>query len=288
MKLSIITINYNDVNGLRKTIDSVLAQTWTDFEWIIIDGGSTDGSREVIEQKQKHLSFWCSEPDKGVYNALNKGIAHANGKYICCMNAGDCFYESETLTKVFEKEHDEDILYGDWEEVYPNEIILKHEPYPIDFHVFCHQNICHQAMFVKSTHLKQRGFDESYKLLADYARWTEMLLAKCSIAFVDCIVCRYDMGGISSTNLELALSESKRIQAEIVPPCIYPMLEELDYYVSICAFARLKLLLNNGGIQSKIICGFLKLMDRLFLHYDFATQNKLNCIKTKENEFFKV
>lgn len=279
MKLSIITINYNDVKGLQKTIDSVLMQTWKDFEWIVIDGGSTDGSRDVIEKYKQHFVFWCSEPDKGVYNALNKGVSYAKGEYICCMNAGDCFYESNTLAKIFEKDHDEDILYGDWIEVYPDKSVLKHEPYPIDFHVFRHQNICHQAMFVKTSHLKMKGFDESYKLLADFARWTEMLLAKCTIAFVDCIVCRYNMGGISSNNFELAYAESQRIEKEIVPPCIYPMLEELDYYSSICAFARLKLLLKNGGFQSKFIRGVLKIMDKLFLHYDFASQNKLNCIK---------
>lgn len=279
MKLSIITINFNDVNGLLKTIKSILAQSWKNFEWIVIDGGSTDGSREVIEQYKKYFSFWCSEPDKGIYNALNKGISHANGEYVSCMNAGDCFYEPDTLKTVFKEEHHEDIVYGDWLQVYPNEEFVMHEPYPIDFHVFRHQNICHQAMFVKAIHLKQKGFDESYKLLADYARWTEMLLDKCSVAFVDCVVCRYNMGGVSSSNFDLAYAESQRIEKELVPPCIYPMLEELDYYSSVCAFARLKLLLKNGGLQSKIIRGFLKIMDRLFLHYDFASQNKLNCRK---------
>ena len=77
MKLSIITINYNNKAGLQKTIDSVVAQTWRDFEWIIIDGGSTDGSKELIEQYQQHFAYWCSEPDKGVYNAMNKGIDKA-------------------------------------------------------------------------------------------------------------------------------------------------------------------------------------------------------------------
>ena len=74
MKLSIITINYNNRDGLQKTIDSVVAQTWRDFEWIIIDGGSTDGSKELIEKYKDHFAFWCSEPDKGICNAMNKGI----------------------------------------------------------------------------------------------------------------------------------------------------------------------------------------------------------------------
>ena len=93
MKLSIITINYNNCDGLQKTIDSVIAQTWRDFEWIVIDGGSTDGSKELLEQYKEHFSYWCSEPDKGIYNAMNKGIAKANGDYLNFMNSGDAFYE---------------------------------------------------------------------------------------------------------------------------------------------------------------------------------------------------
>ena len=80
MKLSIITINYNNKAGLQKTIDSVICQTWKDYEWIIIDGGSTDGSKELIEQYQQYFAYWCSEPDKGVYNAMNKGITKAKGE----------------------------------------------------------------------------------------------------------------------------------------------------------------------------------------------------------------
>ena len=100
MTLSIITINYNDVHGLQKTINSVLSQTWKDYEWIIIDGGSTDGSKELIEKYQQHFSFWCSEPDKGIYNAINKGIAHAHGDYIQFLHSGDYLFEPTTLEKV--------------------------------------------------------------------------------------------------------------------------------------------------------------------------------------------
>lgn len=276
MKLSIITINYNDINGLQKTIESVLAQTWKDFEWIVIDGGSTDGSREIIEQYKEHFSYWCSEPDKGIYNALNKGIYHANGEYISCMNAGDCFYEATTLSKVFEKDHNEEILYGDWVQVYPNKEIIMHEPYPIDFHAFLHQNICHQAMFVKTAKLKQKGFDESFKLLADYVRWTELLLQGANVFYTHSIICRYDMKGASNNNSVLCKQESRRIIEEYVPHCILPMMEQLDYYQSKCAFYRLKLLLEKGGFISFSIRLILKMFDKCFLHFDFATQNKFN------------
>ena len=82
MKYSIITINYNNCDGLRKTIESVISQSYKDYEFIIIDGGSTDGSRDVIEQHSRSIDYWVSEPDKGVYNAMNKGIRQAKGDYL--------------------------------------------------------------------------------------------------------------------------------------------------------------------------------------------------------------
>ena len=89
MHLSIVTINYNNLSGLQKTIDSVLSQSFEDFEWIVIDGGSTDGSKELLEQYQEHFAYWCSVPDKGIYNAINKGIKLATGDIIGLLNSGD-------------------------------------------------------------------------------------------------------------------------------------------------------------------------------------------------------
>ena len=94
MKLSIITVNLNNLEGLKKTYESVVCQTFTDYEWLVIDGGSTDGSREFIEQHQDKFAYWCSEPDKGIYNAMNKGIVKAKGEYLNFMNSGDCFASS--------------------------------------------------------------------------------------------------------------------------------------------------------------------------------------------------
>lgn len=112
MKLSIITVNLNNLEGLKKTYDSVVCQTFTDYEWLVIDGGSTDGSREFIEQHQDKFAYWCSEPDKGIYNAMNKGIVRAKGEYLNFMNSGDCFACEETVAEVFGKNRTADILYG--------------------------------------------------------------------------------------------------------------------------------------------------------------------------------
>ena len=89
-KVSVITISYNNAEGLRRTIESVVAQNYSDYEYIIIDGGSTDNSRQIIESYADHISYWVSEPDKGVYNAMNKGIAQATGEYLHFLNSGDC------------------------------------------------------------------------------------------------------------------------------------------------------------------------------------------------------
>lgn len=123
MKLSIITVNYNNFDGLKKTAESILTQTWRDFEWIIIDGASTDGSREYIVDLNENLnkngwnpiSYWCSEPDKGIYNAMNKGIVKAKGDYLNFMNSGDGFYESDTLRKIYLYivKGNSDVYYGD-------------------------------------------------------------------------------------------------------------------------------------------------------------------------------
>ena len=113
MQLSIITINLNNYEGLKKTISSIRCQNWHNFEWIIIDGGSTDGSTELIESVSKDLTFWCSESDKGIYNAMNKGVAMCSGKYVLFMNSGDSLHDSKVLEDIFQdQQYDADILIG--------------------------------------------------------------------------------------------------------------------------------------------------------------------------------
>ena len=113
MKLSVITINFNNRDGLRKTIESVVNQTFKDFEYIIIDGGSTDGSVDVIKEYADRIDYWVSEPDKGIYNAMNKGIDVAKGEYCIFMNSGDCFYVNDVYENVFRELDGVDIIIGD-------------------------------------------------------------------------------------------------------------------------------------------------------------------------------
>ena len=109
--LSIITINLNNREGLRKTIESVVNQTFQDFEFIVIDGASTDGSVEVI-QDYPRINYWISEPDTGIYNAMNKGIAKATGEYCLFLNSGDTLFQINTLTGILQSNPKGDIIFG--------------------------------------------------------------------------------------------------------------------------------------------------------------------------------
>ena len=109
---SIITVSYNEVASIRQTLDSIVNQTFKDFELIVVDGGSTDGTKEIIAQYNGLISWWCSEPDKGIYNAMNKGIAHATGKYVNFMNAGDSFFNNDVLQHVYDSRLCPDVIEG--------------------------------------------------------------------------------------------------------------------------------------------------------------------------------
>ena len=102
MKFSIITINLNNKAGLTKTIESVILQTYTDFEYIVIDGDSMDGSKAVIQQYQDKIDYWVSEPDTGIYQAMNKGIKVAQGEFLLFLNSGDCLVSDKILEAVAE------------------------------------------------------------------------------------------------------------------------------------------------------------------------------------------
>jgi glycosyltransferase involved in cell wall biosynthesis len=115
-KLSIITVNLNNRNGLMNTAKSIVKQTYTDYEWIIIDGGSTDGSVEVIKEyaaRTDKLIYWCSEKDGGIFQGMNKGIEKASGEYCWFLNSGDYAYKNTTLEEIFSYNFDDDIVYGD-------------------------------------------------------------------------------------------------------------------------------------------------------------------------------
>lgn len=222
--ISIITINYNDKVGLERTLKSVTNQTFRDFEYIVIDGGSTDGSKELIEQYQAKIDYWVSEPDKGIYNAMNKGITKAKGEYLLFLNGGDVFSADNVLQENINQ-------FGDYEIVYFNVILGRNNPkivtYPtkLSFNFFYHQTICHQAIFFKKELFEKYGmYDEELKTKSD---WKFLILTICkynvSYIHVNKAITIYDVNGMSSNEKNIPLLKEEN---ELVLKNEFPLILE--------------------------------------------------------------
>lgn len=227
-KLTIITINFNHLQGLQRTIDSIIGQSFKDYEWIVVDGGSTDGSKQLLEQYQDRFAWWCSESDKGVYNAMNKGLLHATGEYVNFMNSGDVFATPTVLAEIFSKSHDADILYGIMTRgtingEHNNKLLLKSHINWWDFYL-CTFN--HQATFTRKVLFDQYGgYDESYKALADWRHFAELIcVQRVSYEYLPLIVAVYEGNGISD-DVGVFPEEIRRVQREL-----YPTIQPNDLY----------------------------------------------------------
>lgn len=224
MKLSIITINRNNAIGIKKTIDSVKAQTFNDFEYIVVDGASTDESVGAIEELASNYERelkWISEPDTGIYNAMNKGILMAQGEYLLFLNSGDYLMDKNTLNNLFAIDRDCDLLYGYVIEEKSNRTI--YPPKEFSLRNLMRQNIPHQAEFIKRLLFNEMGrYDESYKILADF-KFNLLLLLNDTVAIqVDECISIVEDDGISnsSSNCELMRMEGGRVISELVPKTI--------------------------------------------------------------------
>lgn len=221
MKYSIITVNYNNKEGLRKTIESVIHQTYRDFEYIVIDGGSTDGSADVLKEFDKDITYWVSEKDSGIYNAMNKGIAKATGDYLNFMNSGDNFYNEQVLEHLSTKDLSADIVVG--RDYHFNETTQQSFatilPSRISMLTFVHNTLPHQSTFFKRQLFDNSPYDESLKLVADVKFYIQKIcVEQCSVQLVNDIICRREPDGVSSANNEQRLQEHQQIIAEILPP----------------------------------------------------------------------
>lgn len=205
MKYSIITVNYNNKDGLKKTIESVIAQTFRDFEFIVIDGGSTDGSADVLKEYNDQITYWVSEPDKGIYNAMNKGIAKARGEYLNFMNSGDCFYTPDVLEKVSNYNYETDFIVG--RDYHYNEKIQKghasiQPPRTTMIHFYV-ATLDHQSSFIKRELFKNSPYDESRRLVSDWIFFTEKIVREQKkVQFINDIICRREEGGLSEQQQE--------------------------------------------------------------------------------------
>ncbi|MGP8214409.1 MAG: glycosyltransferase family 2 protein [Bacteroidia bacterium] len=216
-KLTIITVNYNNKTGLDKTIRSIVQQTYSDFEYIIIDGGSDDGSTDIIRQYKDKINFWVSEKDSGIYNAMNKGIALANGEYCLFLNSGDSLFEKDTLEKVFNKtNYTEDIIYGNMLIDFSGKQVLGKMPEKITFEQMMADTLWHPVSFIKRKLFNTYGnYREDLKIVSDYDFFIKtILINKVSALHIPITVCVFPVDGISSqsSNANLIKAEREKVQ----------------------------------------------------------------------------
>lgn len=202
IKISIITINYNNKSGLELTLESVLNQSFTNYEYIVIDGGSNDGSKEIIERDSKRFSYWVSEKDNGIYHAMNKGVEHVNGEYVLYLNSGDYLHNKDVLQNVAPFLDGTDIVYGDLMRRFGGRDEFKRYPDNLSFNHFVKYSIPHQASFVRKKQLLKNGpkpFDESFDIVSDWKfLMNSIILDKATYKHIDLIISYFPLDGISA------------------------------------------------------------------------------------------
>ena len=285
LKLSIITINYNNLEGLKRTVESVVNQTWQEFEYIFIDGGSSDGSVEYIESQREHFDYWVSEPDTGIYNAMNKGIVKATGEYLLFLNSGDHFYSTHILTENHHHLKNFDLIYFDL--IHVGATFSKVVSYPCElvFSDLVFDTLPHQATFIKKKMFDDFGlYDESLKIVSD---WKFFILAlfkqHCSYQKVNTTLVVFYLDGLSSS-IDYSAENSQVLQSNF--PTFYDDYKELktlrianEEHQKIISSNRVQMLLEieKTLFGKKLISAFFR------IYILFFAKKKLDSILKKNN-----
>lgn len=244
MKITVITVNLNNKAGLEATMDSVLAQTYADLEYIVVDGGSSDGSTDVIEQHANRLAYRVSEPDRGVYHAMNKGIEHATGEYLLFLNSGDRLMDRTTLRNVDAQLNGTDLVYGNmrydkgdsfYDSIYPDTISLSY--------LYVHY-LPHPATFIKRILFERVGnYDERYAICADWVFFVRALgLYQANYAHINEIISIYDTQGMSAQLDSRSKIKQERLQLlhEAFPLYADDFIADFDLRVKITGLKKKK------------------------------------------------
>lgn len=216
--LSIITVCRNEVSRIQRTIDSVMQQSDSDFEWIIVDGASTDGTLQLLQSYQPRISLLISEPDRGLYDAMNKGIRMASGEFVLFLNAGDYLQNREVVSAFYKRTGTSDIVIGGILIVYPDdrEQYRKSTGKNLDRELLYWRSFDHQVTFIKRVLFEKFGsYDLSFKILADWEFFARVVVRQgVSVEAWDHYVAVYSFDGISARleNRQQLYRERQRIR----------------------------------------------------------------------------
>lgn len=210
-KLSIVTVTYNAAQVVRETLESVIMQTYPNIEYIIIDGGSNDGTQDIIQRYRKDISHFASEPDRGTYDAMNKAIDIATGEWIHFINAGDYYVGRTTLSDIFARpvEGNVDFIYGDY--IWKgdrNEVRVPARPLDL---MWQRISFSHQSLIVRTSLMKQKKFDLRWKIVSDYNFYFSCYMEGCNFFQVNFPISVFRAGGLSDVNFLLRTYERWKV-----------------------------------------------------------------------------
>lgn len=268
MKISVITVCYNAVGTIEKTIENVLSQTYNNIEYVVVDGCSNDGTLDIIKKYSDKIAKYVSEKDEGIYDAMNKGIALSTGDYVIFINANDTFYSDDVIEKVItaiEKNSDSKFVFGNAN--YVREDNSSYIEYFSDRDVIPNLyfgNICHQSIFYHKSLFEKYGvFDKNIKILADWDYNCKILIEnKEKSLFIDIPVCNFQLGGLSSNEKtdELCREDCKNLREKY-----FSNIKKLKY--------EIKLRKLFGSIYKK------RVFHNFFQKWLFGKNDRLNMVK---------
>lgn len=262
-KLSIITINYNNKEGLYRTLESVRLQRCKDFEYIVIDGGSNDGSVDLLHKYEQDIDYWVSEPDRGIYEAMNKGVNKASGKYCLFLNSGDWLH-SDAVVELSQPylELDKDLLIGYQISAHRDghrRRYNQHDMGLLSMWRFIYCSIPHQSTFIKRELLLEFRYDEDLKIVSDWKFFIGLFAERTvTYHFLPFEVANFDTSGVSSVSHD----SHRRERMEIVDSYLHPKLLTEITKVPIETIETLMLVPNSRRMQRIISC-FIKILIKI-------------------------
>lgn len=255
-EISIITVVKDDCAGMKVTAESIVHQSaFSRIEWVVIDAASRDGTVDVIQSHSDKIAFWVSEPDSGIYDAMNKGLEKVKGKYCLFLNAGDALHANDVIERVLANEN-----YGRVDYLSGSTQLCRHgkkeaidyAPEKVTGRLLFERSLSHQATFIRTSRLKSMGgYDRAYKITADAkAFFHDIIILNASYEPLHFVVADYDITGISSTNYQLTTEERNRFLSTLLPSRMYDDYRKMVYGETALEKIQIKI---QGSVKYKLL-----------------------------------
>jgi len=243
--ITIVTVVYNDLAGLRKTYESICSQSNRDFHWVVVDGGSTDGAADYLQSLDCSFLTWSSEKDNGIYDAMNRGVSRSAGEYVVFMNAGDVFFDSDVLAKVcmslLGRQSGADILYGGAMLSFPGSgRMVYRSPRHVEKSLWHGLPANYQATFYRRALLGVEPYDLKYQLCGDYSLSASLMRDGAYAVYLDEPLATFEVGGLSYTRRTKLFAEPYCIQRDVLGlPWYYRLASMCKRFISMTGFVLL-------------------------------------------------